>query len=117
MQIFKPTNSTICNALEQFSNNIDCALRIMLDACTIEAQNVAVAVQDALNDDFILHHCYADAVIDPRPIDNGGFRLNPRNERCSSEQVCMNDKAILMNLFKNIHQFSIIKIIKFEEIK
>ncbi|MCP9258291.1 Protein F44E2.4 [Dirofilaria immitis] len=82
----KPINATICNSLEQFSNNIDCALRIMLDACTVEAQNVAVAVQDALNDDLILHHCYDETMINEKSIDDGEFKLNPMNERCSSEQ-------------------------------
>lgn len=73
--------------MEQFSNNIDCALRIMLDACTIEAQNVAVAVQDALNDDLIMHHCYAEVITDAKSTDDDEFKLNPKNVRCSSEQV------------------------------
>ncbi|VDK84858.1 unnamed protein product, partial [Onchocerca ochengi] len=113
----KPINSTICNALEQFSNNIDCALRVMLDACTIEAQNVVVGVQDALNDDFILHHCYADAVIDAKSIDNDEFRLNPTNERCSSEQenlaltclvelVEVNRKIVELNRLNFLHEIS-----------
>uniref|UniRef100_A0A915Q3K4 DUF19 domain-containing protein n=1 Tax=Setaria digitata TaxID=48799 RepID=A0A915Q3K4_9BILA len=83
----KPVNETICDALEQFSNNIDCALRVMLDACTVEAQNVAVAVQDGLNDDLIKHKCYADAIIsEMNSTDDDEFRLNPKNVRCSPEQ-------------------------------
>lgn len=75
--------------MEQFSNNIDCALRVMLDACTVEAQNIAVAVQDALNDDLIIHHCYAETATHEKSNDDNEFKLNPKNERCSSEQVSM----------------------------
>ncbi|VBB35017.1 unnamed protein product, partial [Acanthocheilonema viteae] len=113
----KPKNETICNALEQFSNNIDCALRVMLDACTVEAQNAAVAVQDALNDDLIMHHCYAEAIADTKSNDDDEFKLNPRNERCSSEQenlalaclvelVEVNRKVVELNSLNFLHEIS-----------
>lgn len=59
----------------------------MLDACTIEAQNVAVAVQDALNDDLIMHHCYEEAITNAKSSDDEEFKLNPKYERCTLDQV------------------------------
>ncbi|VDN06876.1 unnamed protein product [Thelazia callipaeda] len=81
----KPQNNTVCDALEQFSNNIDCALRVMVDVCTIEAQNVAVNVQDALNDNLIMNHCYKETTKD-NALGDSGFKLEPKNPSCSSEQ-------------------------------
>uniref|UniRef100_A0A0R3S743 DUF725 domain-containing protein n=1 Tax=Elaeophora elaphi TaxID=1147741 RepID=A0A0R3S743_9BILA len=89
----------------------------MLDACTIEAQNVAVAVQDALNDDLIINHCYTEAVSDAKSDDDGGFKLSPMNERCSSEQenvaltclvelVEVNRKVAELNSLNFLHEIS-----------
>ncbi|VIO91908.1 Low-density lipoprotein receptor domain class A containing protein [Brugia malayi] len=113
----KPKNETICNALEQFSNNIDCALRVMLDVCTIEAQNVAVLVQDALSDDLIVHHCYAEAITDDKSMSNDEFKLSPKNVRCTSEQenlalaclvelVEVNRKIAELNSLNFLHEIS-----------
>ncbi|CAG9531770.1 unnamed protein product [Cercopithifilaria johnstoni] len=89
----------------------------MLDACTIEAQNVAVAVQNALNDDLIIHHCYTETIIDTISNDNDEFKLNPKNERCSSEQenlalaclvelVEVNRKVAELNNLNFFHEIS-----------
>uniref|UniRef100_A0A1I8ELU3 DUF19 domain-containing protein n=1 Tax=Wuchereria bancrofti TaxID=6293 RepID=A0A1I8ELU3_WUCBA len=113
----KPENETICNALEQFSNNIDCALRVMLDVCTIEAQNVAVLVQDALSNDLIVHHCYAEAITNDKSMSDDEFKLNPKNARCSSEQenlalaclvelVEVNRKIAELNSLNFLHEIS-----------
>ncbi|VDK87102.1 unnamed protein product [Litomosoides sigmodontis] len=114
----KPANETVCHSLEQFSNNIDCALRVMLDACTVEAQNVAVAIQDALNDELIAHHCYNEASTNAKSGDDAEeFKLNPKYERCTSDQenlalTCLvelievNRKIAELNNLNFLHEIS-----------
>ncbi|EFO17069.2 hypothetical protein LOAG_11436 [Loa loa] len=89
----------------------------MLDACTIEAQNVVVEVQDALNDDLIMHHCYAETITDTKLINDDEFKLNPKNVRCNSEQenlaltclvelVEVNRKVAELNSLNFLHEIS-----------
>lgn len=68
-------------------------LHVMVDVCTVEAQNVVVAVQDTLNDDLIMHQCNEDDT--KTTSEENNFKLNPTNERCSTEQVSIYSSKIL----------------------
>lgn len=83
---FQPVNETICGAIEQFNNNIDCAIRVMNDVCSIDAQNVVVGIQEKLSDALISLSCYVQKTPEELP-NSDGFALTPIFPRCTSDQV------------------------------
>ncbi|VDM26179.1 unnamed protein product [Toxocara canis] len=80
-----PSNETICGAMEQFNANIDCAITVLNDVCSVDAQNVVVNIQEKLSDELISMNCYAQKTPDELPSTDG-FTLAPAFPRCTPDQ-------------------------------
>ncbi|VDO70836.1 unnamed protein product [Haemonchus placei] len=72
---------TECEALEAFNANLDCAIVTMNDLCEIEAQNLVIELQEAINDIIIERKCF-EAKQKVVPV----FHLDTKMTHCTDEQ-------------------------------
>jgi len=86
--------NTSCSAIEQFTRNIDCVIKVMEEACPAEVYEIVAEVRERLNDEAIAHKCYllrpsevgSESSTASNRINDDGFSLTPTHQRCNSDQ-------------------------------
>ncbi|KJH48954.1 Low-density lipoprotein receptor domain class A [Dictyocaulus viviparus] len=100
-----------CEALESFNSNLDCAIVTMNDVCEVEAQNLVIELQEAINDLVIEKKCFEtrekETATPAAAANKDEFHLTTKMTHCTDDQEnnALSCLVELLEINKQLAQF------------